>query len=50
MQRTFQEYKPIFTVGESIKEFIPAPLPPIPSIACTWELREKFGQAHLALG
>lgn len=51
MHRGLQgHYKTISTVGESVKAFIPTPLPPIPPIEWTSELREKFDQAHLALG
>lgn len=51
MQRNLQGYyKTISTVGETVKAFIPAPLPPVPTIEWTTELREKFDQAHLALG
>lgn len=51
MQRGLQgQYKTISTVGESVKAFIPKPLPPQPPIEWTSELRDKFDQAHLALG
>ncbi|NLG18108.1 MAG: Fic family protein [Fibrobacter sp.] len=51
MQRDLQgHYKTISTVGESVKAFIPAPLPPAPPIEWTSELHDKFDQAHLALG
>lgn len=51
MQRNLQgHYKTISTVGETVKAFIPAPLPPVPPIEWTTELRDKFDQAHLALG
>jgi Fic family protein len=51
MQRGLQgHYKTISTVGESVKAFIPKPLPPQPPIEWTSELRDKFDQAHLALG
>lgn len=51
MQRDLQgHYKTISTVGETAKAFVPAPLPPVPPIEWTVELREKFDQAHLALG
>jgi Fic family protein len=51
MQRNLQgQYKTISTVGETVKAFIPAPLPPWPPIEWTTELRDKFDQAHLALG
>ncbi|HEX2919949.1 MAG TPA: Fic family protein [Bacteroidales bacterium] len=51
MHRDLQgHYKTISTVGEAVKAFIPAPLPPVPPIEWTSELREKFDKAHLALG
>ena len=40
----------ISTVGEKAQAFVPAPLPPHPSIEWTPELRGKFDQALLALG
>lgn len=40
----------ISTVGEKVRAFVPAPLPPHPPIAWTPELRVKFDQALLALG
>ncbi len=43
-------YVTISTVGEQAEAFIPAPLPPEPSIEWTPELRGKFDQALLALG
>ena len=43
-------YVTISTVGEKAQAFIPAPLPPLPSIDWTPELRSKFDQALLALG
>jgi len=51
MLRNLQgQYKTISTVGETVKAFIPAPLPPVPPIEWTTVLRDKFDQAHLALG
>ena len=51
MKRKIQgQYKTISTVGEKAKAFVPAPLPPKPPIDWTPELREKFDQAHVALG
>ena len=51
MKRKLQgSYKTISTVGEKVQAFIPAPLPPSPSIKWSSELREKFDQALLALG
>ena len=40
----------ISTVDEKVRAFIPAPLPPNPSIEWTAGLRDKFDRAHLALG
>ena len=51
MQRELQgHYVKVSTVGESVLAFVPAPLPPDPSIDWTPELRSKFDQALLALG
>jgi hypothetical protein len=51
VQRKLQgHYQIISTVGEKAKAFVPAPLPPFPPIEWTPELRNKFDQAHLALG
>ncbi len=51
MKRKIQgRYITISTVGEKVQAFVPAPLPPIPSIEWSSELREKFDQALLALG
>ncbi len=38
------------TAGESVHAFVPAPLPPVPSIEWYPALREKFDGALLALG
>jgi len=43
-------YVTISTVGEKAQAFVPAPLPPKPSIEWTPDLRSKFDQALLALG
>ena len=51
MKRELQgQYVTISTVGEKAKAFVPAPLPPNPSIDWTPDLRSKFDQALLALG
>lgn len=51
MRRQLQgHYTTISTVGEKAQAFVPAPLPPSPPIEWTPSLREKFDQAHLALG
>ena len=51
MKRDLQgSYVTISTVGETAMAFIPSPLPPIPPIEWSSELREKFDQALLALG
>ncbi|MDH4224612.1 MAG: Fic family protein [Deltaproteobacteria bacterium] len=51
MMRGIQgKYAVVSTVGEKARAFIPAPLPPNPSIDWTPELRSKFDQALLALG
>jgi len=51
MKRELQgHYVTISTVGEEVRAFVPAPLPPKPPIVWTPELRSKFDQALLALG
>jgi Fic family protein len=51
MKRKLQgRYLTVSTVGEKVRAFVPAPLPPQPPIDWTPELRGKFDQAHLALG
>ena len=51
MQRDLQgRYVTISTAGEKAQAFIRAPLPPDPAIEWTPDLRNKFDQAHLALG
>lgn len=51
MKRDLQgTYVTISTAGETVRAFIPSPLPPIPQIEWSSELREKFDQALLALG
>jgi len=51
MKRTLQgQHVAISTVGEVARAFIPAPLPPAPTINWSPDLRSKFDQAHLALG
>ena len=51
MKRELQgRYITISTVGEKVQAFVPAPLPPRPSIDWTPELRSKFDQALLSLG
>ncbi len=51
MKRKLQgHYAAISTVGEDVRAFVPAPLPPEPPIEWTPELRSKFDQALLALG
>jgi hypothetical protein len=44
------QYVTISRVGEKAKSFVPAPLPPNPSIDWTPELRGKFDHTRLALG
>ncbi|MDE2759479.1 MAG: Fic family protein [Rhodobacteraceae bacterium] len=43
-------YITISTVGENVRAYVPAPLPPAQPIEWTSELRDKFDQALLALG
>lgn len=51
MKRELQgRYVTISTVGEEVRAFVPAALPPCPAIVWTPELRSKFDQALLALG
>ena len=51
MKRDLQgHYVTISTLGEEAQSFVPAPLPPKPSIEWTPDLHSKFDQAHLALG
>lgn len=51
MKRDLQgKYQTTSTIGEKVKAFIPAPLPPVPPIEWTPELRDKFDHALLALG
>ncbi len=51
MKRDLQgHYITISTIGEKVQAFIPAPLPPVPPIEWSFELRDKFDQAMLALG
>ncbi|EQD35417.1 filamentation induced by cAMP protein Fic, partial [mine drainage metagenome] len=51
MKRDLQgTYVTISTVGETVRAFVPAPLPPRPSIDWTPNLRNKFDQALLTLG
>jgi Fic family protein len=51
MNRDLQgHYITFSTVGEKVKAFVPAPLPPTPPIEWSSELRDKFDQALLALG
>jgi len=51
MKRKLQgHYVSVSTVGEKVKAFVPAPLPPDPPIVWSPELRERFDQTLLALG
>lgn len=51
MKRDLQgRFVTISTVGEKAQAFIPAPLPPVPAIDWSPELRTRFDQALLALG
>jgi len=44
------QYITISTVGEQAKAFVPTPLPPVPHVEWTVELREKYERALLAIG
>lgn len=51
MQRTRPGYYvTITTLGEAVRAFVPAPLPPTPAIDWSTELRERYDQALLVLG
>ncbi|MCG8549481.1 MAG: Fic family protein [Desulfobacterales bacterium] len=51
MNRNIQgHYITISNVGEKAQAFVPNPLPPVPPIEWSSDLREKFDQALLALG
>ncbi len=51
MERGLQgHYITISTVGEKVQAFVPAPLPPKPSIDWAPDLRDKFDNALMALG
>jgi Fic family protein len=51
MKRDLQgRYMTISTKGEKVRAFVPAPLPPVPPIDWTPELRSKYDQALLSLG
>jgi Fic family protein len=51
MKRGLQgKYIKISIPGEDVRAYVPAPLPPIPSIDWTPQLRGKYDQALLALG
>ncbi len=51
MKRELQgQYEVVSTVGEKVRAFVPAPLPPSPSIVWSASLRERFDEALLALG
>ena len=49
-RKTQGHYVNISTVGETAQAFVPNPLPPEPPLDWTPDLRDKFDQAHLALG
>ncbi len=51
MKRKVQgNYRSVTTAGETVRAFIPAPLPPVPPIDWSEELRAKFDRALMALG
>lgn len=51
MKRDIQgTYSTITTAGESVRAFVPAPLPPVPPLVWDAELRDKFDRALVALG
>lgn len=51
MKRGLQgRYQTVSTIGESVKAFIPNPLPPIPELEVTGVLRKKLDDAAFLLG
>jgi Fic family protein len=51
MKRALQgHYETVSTVGETVRAFVPSPLPPAPPVDWTPELRDKFDQALVSLG
>ncbi len=51
MNRKLQgQYEATTTLGEAVRAFVPAPLPPSPSIDWSPELRTRFEEALVALG
>ncbi|MCC6220442.1 MAG: Fic family protein [Deltaproteobacteria bacterium] len=51
MRRDLQgKYVVISTTGETVRAFVPSPLPPRPAINWTPQLQKKFDEALLALG
>ena len=51
MHREIQgQYVLTTTVSETVRAFVPAPLPPTPEIQWSADLREQFERAYLALG
>ncbi len=51
MKRTLQgHYLTVSTVGEPVKAFVPAPLPPNPPVEWSPKLLRLFDEAHHALG
>ena len=51
MKRGLQgRYETVSTVGETVKAFIPNPLPPFPALEITGELQKKLDEAAFLLG
>ena len=51
MKRGLQgHYETVSTVGETVKAFIPEPLPPVPSLEITGDLQKKLNEAGFLLG
>ena len=51
MKRELQgRYQTVSTVGEPVKAFIPAPLPPHPPVVLSTALSDSFDRALVALG
>ena len=51
MKRGLQgRYETVSTVGETVKAFIPNPLPPFPALEITGNLQKKLDEAAFLLG
>jgi len=50
MQRTTGEYVTSSTSGETVRSFVPHPLPPVPALEITPAVQERLDKALIALG